>query len=75
MDITSKLSIAGLVGGMGLLLQKIRGNSTVFLDTKGTPITIELAAGQTIEVDEDHIIAIQGIPEGRMQSIHPCHGA
>ncbi len=67
-DITSKLSIAGLVGGMGLLLQKIRGNSTVFLDTKGTPITIELAAGQTIEVDEDHIIALQGIPEGRMQS-------
>lgn len=67
-DITTKLSIAGLTGGMGLLLQKIRGNSTVFLDTKGTPITIELTAGQTIEIDEDHIIALQGIPEGRMQS-------
>lgn len=67
-NVSTKLSIAGLTGGMGLLLQKIQGNSTIFLDTKGTPITINLQPGETIEVDEDHIIALQNIPESRMQS-------
>lgn len=67
-NITTKLSITGLVGGMGLLLQKISGNSTVFLDTKGSPISITLQQGETIEVDEDHIIAIHSIPEDRLSS-------
>ena len=53
---------------MGLLLQKISGRATVFLDTKGTPITISLPPGETIEVDEDHIIAMQYISEGQMSS-------
>ena len=67
-DISTKLSIAGLTGGMGLLLQKISGHSTVFLDTKGTPITLNLQYGETIEVDEDHIIALQNIADHQMQS-------
>ncbi|MDE6400130.1 MAG: AIM24 family protein, partial [Muribaculaceae bacterium] len=67
-NVTTKLSIAGLTGGMGLLLQKIQGNSTVFLDTKGSPITINLQYGETIEVDEDHIIALLNINESQMQS-------
>lgn len=67
-NITTKLSIAGLTGGMGLLLQKIQGNSTVFLDTTGTPITINLAQGETIDIDEDHIIALLNIGEHQMQS-------
>lgn len=67
-NITTKISITGLVGGMGLLLQKISGNSTVFLDTKGSPISITLQQGETIEVDEDHIIAIHSIPEDRLSS-------
>ncbi len=67
-NVTTKLSIAGLTGGMGLLLQKIQGSSTVFLDTKGTPITINLQYGETIEVDEDHIIALLNIAENQMQS-------
>ncbi|WP_290235087.1 AIM24 family protein, partial [Bacteroides acidifaciens] len=67
-NVTTKLSIAGLTGGMGLLLQKIQGNSTVFLDTKGQPITINLQYGETIEVDEDHIIALLNISENQMQS-------
>lgn len=67
-NVTAKLSIAGLTGGMGLLLQKIQGSSTVFLDTKGTPVTINLQRGETIEVDEDHIIALLNISESQMQS-------
>ena len=67
-DVSTKLSISGLVGGMGLLLQKISGNSTVFLDTKGTPISISLQSGESVEVDEDHIIALHSIPESRISS-------
>lgn len=67
-DITTKLSIAGLTGGMGLRLQKITGNSTVFLDTKGAPITLNLQYGQVVEVDEDHIIALHNITERQMQA-------
>lgn len=67
-DVSSKLSISGLAGGMGLVLQKISGNSTVFLDTKGSPITINLQYGEIIEVDENHIIALQNINEAQMQS-------
>lgn len=67
-NVSTKLSIAGLVGGMGLLLQKISGTSTVFLDTKGTPISIRLEPGETIEVDEDHIIALHSILESQVSS-------
>ncbi|MDE6718039.1 MAG: AIM24 family protein, partial [Muribaculaceae bacterium] len=44
------------------------GYSTVFLDTKGTPITLCLGPGETVELDEDHIIALVNISEDRMQS-------
>ncbi len=67
-NVTSKLSVAGLTGGMGLGLQKIQGNSTVFLDTKGTPITIALQPGETIDVDEEHIIALHNIADHQMQA-------
>lgn len=67
-DVTTKISIAGLTGGMGLLLQKIQGNSTVFLDTIGYPITVNLQYGETIEVDENHIIALLNIPESQIRS-------
>ena len=68
MDVTTKLSITGFTGGMGLLLQKITGHGTVFLDTIGTPITINLEPGRTIEVDEDHIIALHRISDAQMQA-------
>ncbi len=68
-NVTTKLSISGLTGGMGLLLQKIQGNATVFLDTKGQPIVINLQYGETIEIDENHIIALVNIAESQMQSI------
>ena len=67
-NVTSKLSIAGLTGGMGLILQKIQGNSTIFLDTKGTPITLALQRGEAIEVDEDHIIGLLNISESQIQA-------
>lgn len=67
-NVTAKFSIAGLTGGMGLMLQKIQGSSTVFLDTKGAPIILNLQIAESVEVDEDHIIALLNISEGQMQS-------
>lgn len=67
-NVSTKLSIAGLTGGMGLVLQKIQGNSTVFLDTKGSPIILNLQPGETIEVDEDHIIGLLNISENQIQA-------
>ncbi len=67
-NVTTKLSIAGLTGGMGLFLQKIQGTSTVFLDTVGSPITINLNPGESIDVDENHIIALLNISENQMRS-------
>lgn len=67
-EISSRLSVRGLVGGMGLFLQSIRGNATVFLDSIGQPVVLDLAAGQRIEIDENHIVALHGIPSERMSS-------
>ncbi|NPD82713.1 AIM24 family protein [Prevotella sp. PINT] len=66
--VSTKISIAGILGGMGVFLQKISGNSTIFLDCKGQPITKELGYGETIEVDENHVIALQGISESQLSS-------
>ena len=68
MEVSTKLSLNGLAGGMGLMLQKITGNTTVFLDTNGTPICRQLQPGESIQVDENHIIALHSITERQMSS-------
>lgn len=67
-DVSTKLSLTGMIGGMGLILQKISGDATLFLDSIGTPMTLDLQPGEVVELDENHIIALQGIDEGRMRS-------
>ncbi len=67
-NVSTKLSISGFVGGMGLMLQKISGTSTVFLDSNGAALPIDIPDGHWIDADEEHIIAIQGIPEHRIQA-------
>ena len=44
------------------------GNATVFLDSLGTPIEKVLANGETIEVDENHIVALQGFQTSQIQA-------
>ena len=67
-SVTSQLSVTGLIGGMGALLQRVTGNATVFLETKGAPIIIDLLPGRTVRIDEDHFLAIEGIPESRISA-------
>ena len=67
-NVSTQLSVAGLIGGMGALLQRISGNATVFLETDGDPIIIDLTPGQTIRIDENHFLALEGIPESRISA-------
>lgn len=61
------LNLQGLLGGVGLF-QKVEGNTTVFLDSLGSPIEKILSKGETIEVDENHIVALQGFQSGQIQA-------
>lgn len=61
------LNLQGLLGGIGLF-QKIEGNATVFLDSLGNPIEKILNRGETIEVDENHIVALQGFSTSQIQA-------
>lgn len=61
------LNLQGVLGGIGFF-QKIEGNATVFLDSLGSPIEKILAAGEAIEVDENHIVALQGFNTNQIRS-------
>lgn len=43
------------LGGIGLF-QKLEGYATIFLNSLGNPIEKQLGYGETIEVDENHIM-------------------
>lgn len=61
------LNLQGLLGGIGLF-QRVEGNATVFLDSLGSPIEKNLVLGETVEVDENHIVALQGFQASQIQA-------
>ena len=61
------LNLQGLLGGVGLF-QKVEGNATVFLDSLGAPIEKILSNGETIEADENNIIALHGFRTSNIQA-------
>ncbi|MCQ2218121.1 MAG: AIM24 family protein [Paludibacteraceae bacterium] len=61
------ISINGLMSGVSFL-QKIEGSATVFIDSIGSPITIDLAYNESIEVDENHLLALQGVSENQISA-------
>lgn len=61
------LNLQGLFGGIGLF-QKVEGNATVFLDSLGSPIEKVLRNGESIEIDENHIVALQGFSTSQVQA-------
>jgi uncharacterized protein (AIM24 family) len=67
-DVDFKFSLGSLFSGLGLVLQKITGGGTVFLDSIGSPTRIDLQYGQTIQVDEGSLICTSLSLEGRIQS-------
>lgn len=66
-SLTVNLNLHGLLGGVGLF-QKIDGNATVFLDSVGSAIEKVLNIGEKVEVDEKHIVALQGFSTNQIQA-------
>lgn len=66
-DLNLKISISSLVGGAGLL-QRINGSGTVFLDSYGMPLELDLGYNESIEVDEFSLIAMVGIDESQINA-------
>lgn len=66
-DLSLNLNMEGLLGGVGVF-QKVEGNATVFLDSLGAPVEKVLSANESIEVDEDHIVALQGFNSWQIEA-------
>lgn len=66
-NLNLNLNLQGLLGGVGLF-QKIDGNATVFLDSLGSPLEKILSNGEIIEIDENHIVALQGFSSSQIQA-------
>ncbi len=66
-NLNLNINLQGILGGVGFF-QKIDGNATVFLDSLGSPLEKTLNKGETIEVDENHIAALQGFNSSQIQA-------
>ncbi len=68
MNIDVHLSLKRIISGMSLMMQRITGNGTTFIDGIGMPVIKELQQSDCIEVDENHIIALENIGEGQISA-------
>lgn len=66
-NLNLNINLQGIFGGVGFF-QKIDGYATVFLDSLGSPLEKTLNKGETIEVDENHIVALQGFNSSQIQA-------
>lgn len=68
MKIDINLSLKRIIAGMSLMMQRITGDGTVFIDGIGIPIIKELQSFECIEVDENHVIALENIHENQISA-------
>lgn len=73
-DFDFKLSLGSFIGGMGPIMQKIRGDCTVFMDSIGTAIKLDLKHGETIHVDEKSFVCMGINMEGQFGSSYSVKG-
>ena len=59
-------SFKKLFAGMGLFFQHVQGSGAVYIETVGQPISKTLSPGETIQIDEDHLIALIDISDDRI---------
>jgi uncharacterized protein (AIM24 family) len=73
-DISFSLNLSSLISDLRLALQKISGNGTVFLDTIGSAVRLDVKAGSAVYVDEKHFICINGSSAGNLKSTFSAKG-
>ena len=67
-DVDFSINISSLISNATLLLQKISGDGTVFLDSFGTSVCIDVKAGTSVYVDEKHFLCINAGAIGQLSS-------
>jgi uncharacterized protein (TIGR00266 family) len=60
---------AGFFGGEGFILEKIKGNGTVFVHSGGTVVPIVLAAGEKLKVDTGCLVAFDPTVDYDIQTV------
>jgi uncharacterized protein (AIM24 family) len=73
-DLSFSLNLSSLISNMQLALQKISGEATVFLDSIGSAIRLDVKHGSSVYVDEKHFICINGSSIGNLQSTFSAKG-
>jgi uncharacterized protein (AIM24 family) len=67
-DVSFSLNLSSLISNGQLALQKISGDATVFLDSHGSAMRLDVKQGSSIYVDEKHFIFINGSSINHLQS-------
>ena len=57
-DVDFSINLSSLISNSTLLLQKISGTGTVFLDSFGSSVLIDVKSGTSVFVDEKHFLCI-----------------
>lgn len=66
----SKNFSKGLFGGEGVILQKLSGNGTAFLEVDGDVVEKELQPGEILKVDTGNIVAFQNGMPYEIETVH-----
>jgi uncharacterized protein (AIM24 family) len=67
-DIDFSLNLSSLISGTGLIMQKISGEGTVFLDSIGSAICLEVEPGNSIFIDEKSFLCMDGNAYNQMSA-------
>lgn len=68
LNIDFSLNLSSLLSGTGLIMQKLSGSGTVFLDSFGSAILLNVAANDSVYVDEKSFICIDANAQSRIES-------
>jgi uncharacterized protein (AIM24 family) len=68
LDIDFSLNLSSMISGTGLVMQKISGNGTVFLDAFGSAIFLNVVGNDSVYVDEKSFICMDANAQNQIES-------
>jgi uncharacterized protein (AIM24 family) len=73
-DVDFSLNLSSLISNSALMLQKVSGAGTVFLDSFGSSVLLDVKAGTSVHVDEKHFLCINAAAINQLQSTFSGRG-
>ena len=73
-DVDFSINLSSLISNAMLLLQKTSGTGTVFLDSFGTSVCLDVQAGTSVYVDEKHFLCINASAINQLHSTFSGRG-